>query len=166
MTTDRNGQGEAGGRPEIADSVYRPHPDLRFVTHEGAQYGYLPVTMTYFALNSDMERVLEAFDGRRTVEGVLAEHNLPAAFQDVIHQLLDRGILVADTEGARRRTVSLEADGRAHITIFPTSDCNLRCRYCYASAGDRPRTMNERTLEHALACFWSQFPEQALFGGR
>lgn len=32
-----------------------------------------------------------------------------------------------------------------YVTIFPTSDCNLRCVYCYASAGIEKKTVDLRT---------------------
>lgn len=38
-----------------------------------------------------------------------------------------------------------------HLTIFPSNGCNLRCAYCYASAGDSPiQTIESEFVEAAL----------------
>lgn len=36
------------------------------------------------------------------------------------------------------------------VTLFPTSDCNLRCVYCYANAGETRRVMRARYARAAL----------------
>jgi uncharacterized protein len=36
------------------------------------------------------------------------------------------------------------------VTLFPTSDCNLRCRYCYASAGEKKNKLNIRAAKSAI----------------
>ena len=37
------------------------------------------------------------------------------------------------------------------VTLFPTNQCNLRCKYCYASAGDsNPMTMDWFVATHAI----------------
>lgn len=35
-------------------------------------------------------------------------------------------------------------------TLFLTTDCNLRCRYCYANGGDSPRMLAEKTAHAAI----------------
>ncbi|MBM3211476.1 radical SAM protein [Candidatus Poribacteria bacterium] len=36
------------------------------------------------------------------------------------------------------------------VTLFPTSNCNLRCVYCYASAGENPRYMPWEIAKSAI----------------
>ena len=36
------------------------------------------------------------------------------------------------------------------VTLFPTSDCNLRCVYCYAKAGDEPKYMKWKIARTAI----------------
>ncbi|MFQ5605712.1 MAG: radical SAM protein [bacterium] len=39
------------------------------------------------------------------------------------------------------------------LTLFPTNQCNLRCRYCYASAGDwKPKVMDWHYAVSAIEC--------------
>jgi len=37
-----------------------------------------------------------------------------------------------------------------HVILSLTSHCHLRCVYCYASAGDKPATMDEEIMQAAL----------------
>ncbi len=36
------------------------------------------------------------------------------------------------------------------VTLFPTTACNLRCVYCYASGGERPRFLDEQVALDAI----------------
>lgn len=39
------------------------------------------------------------------------------------------------------------------LTLFPTNQCNLRCKYCYASAGDwTPQTIDWHYVTSAIEC--------------
>lgn len=51
----------------------------------------------------------------------------------------------------RAAATSAETDLRpVACTLFLTTACNLRCLYCYASGGDRPRFLSERVALDAI----------------
>jgi uncharacterized protein len=70
-----------------------------------------------------------------------------------------KGVLNGSPEVSRIKTFP-EKYSPTQVTLFPTNQCNLRCRYCYASAGDwTPQVMDwhfatsaiERVIENAKA---------------
>lgn len=68
--------------------------------------------------------------------------------------LCERGI-VEDSDGPSK---SMPIPMRAHtifkptvVTLFPTFDCNLRCKYCYSEAGARTEVIDEEIVEAAIA---------------
>lgn len=71
--------------------------------------------------------------------------------QKEILDFLDRkGILNGSKEYACGTTLP-EKYTPTMVTLFPTNQCNLRCTYCYASAGDwKPMTMDWHTATSAV----------------
>jgi uncharacterized protein len=63
-------------------------------------------------------------------------------------KLISMGILVEADTPPRRPVVKLPPFAPTQVSLFPTSDCNLRCIYCYGQGGQQRHVMR---WEHAKA---------------
>ena len=77
---------------------------------------------------------------------------IPCNNETMVRQLLDCGVLECDrrtTGKSENKTIDLPFTP-TRVTLFPTTDCNLRCIYCYASGGDRPLCMEWNVAKAAV----------------
>ncbi|QTA82826.1 Radical SAM domain-containing protein [Desulfonema limicola] len=91
---------------------------------------YAPKLGFVCAVNHDMINLLAQLD---TLDIAALNHEQKAA----LDYLAQKGVL----NGSKEITLSKSLPEKftpAMVTLFPTNQCNLRCRYCYASAGDKP----------------------------
>jgi uncharacterized protein len=70
---------------------------------------------------------------------------------ELVERLKKAGILVDEEE----ENCQCECEGSGEfrptgVTLFPTSDCNLRCTYCYGSAGESHNFMDFETARAAI----------------
>ena len=80
---------------------------------------------------------------------------------DTLLAALQQSAVLVDERGhARLRDAFQETPRQDHITLMLTSGCNLRCRYCYAEAGEHARVMSRPMIDAALDYFW-----RSRFGG-
>jgi uncharacterized protein len=90
---------------------------------------YAPLRRTVAAVNGAAARVVS----RYVTEGPAS---VGPAGAPLIEALEAQGLLAAQTEQAPVFPADY-AFNPIEVTLFPTSRCNLRCRYCYADAGRR-----------------------------
>ena len=94
--------------------------------------------------------VLEVTSGTVGLLKTLKTGNIPEGNDEIVSKLLDKKVLVdkeyIDKFNPAMSEKAIESCKRdfkpTAVTLFPTSDCNLRCLYCYASAGDIPHEMS------------------------
>ena len=82
---------------------------------------------------------------------VLSDHS----YTEVISLLRKASLLVNDEEPARNKTKLMEKPetigfSPTRVTFLVTTDCNLRCVYCYASAGDQHITIPIEVCKAAI----------------
>jgi uncharacterized protein len=76
--------------------------------------------------------------------------NLNEKQNKVLNQLEEAGVLNGSKERVIQKYKPCEY-APTKLTLFPTNQCNLRCIYCYASAGDHnPKTMEWHYAETAI----------------
>ena len=134
------GNGQAGAY-ELATEVFaRPYLQQHLI--------YAPLLDTSLLVNQGCLRLLQRIrDGRETGS---SPEDAPA-----LATLIDLGLVHRRSGGeALRQTADQAAEGYGKdeadaeryapvgCTLFLTTACNLRCRYCYASGGDAPQTMD------------------------
>jgi uncharacterized protein len=87
--------------------------------------------------------------GANVIARFLDSESLNDRDMQYIRSLYESGLL---TETPLKEPVTPENEGfMPHIvTLFPTSRCNLRCRYCYANAGWKDSEMNFATAKAAI----------------
>jgi len=96
---------------------------------DGKYYVYAPIRRTLAVVNSSAVAAVSAYltDGKT---------RLPQKQNAVIEKLKEQGVL-SDVP-CQWPVFPDNYDFRPHeVTLFPTSRCNLRCRYCYADAGKK-----------------------------
>ncbi len=67
----------------------------------------------------------------------LAPEELSAEDRGVLDYLETQGVLNGQPGSLPAMATPTEY-APTQVTLFPTNQCNLRCRYCYAAAGDEP----------------------------
>jgi len=109
---------------------------LKFFRYQGSNYAYFnqyPFKITFMELGQKMVDMLNQFDGTKTVNQIRQQYKLDSDCYEFINALLKKHIL--ETGEMKFTMLPEEVLG---IIIFPTTTCNLRCVYCYASAGQTP----------------------------
>ena len=121
----------SGGAPALPalDRQSRLTGDLHVLPLEGERYLiYAPLRRAAFIGNASMVRVLRAVDEGRDPSTLDPQGQVISLLQRL--QMLDAGAETLPPEanqGAPQPGVA---------TLLLTTACNLRCTYCYASAGD------------------------------
>lgn len=117
----------------LPGNLLRLSPRLRFFVWQGHRVAHMPASLrpaVFLSLNEPMQRLLERLDGVTALETLAGPD---AQLRSFLASLLWVGVLL-DRPPAEERPPRLVDS----LWIFPTSDCNLRCRYCYSEAGATP----------------------------
>lgn len=110
--------------------------NVKFFRHQGCDYAYLnqyPFKISFMEIGPQMVDMLNQFDGNRTVNEIRQQYRLDTDCYEFINTLLKNRILET-----RAITYTVLPESVLGFIFFPTSTCNLRCVYCYASAGQTP----------------------------
>lgn len=70
--------------------------------------------------------------------------------------LIESEVLVNDDGDASLQKIFHQHRPSTNITLMLTSDCNLRCSYCYAEGGRKTKKMSYSLMDHALTYFWRE----------
>lgn len=100
--------------------------ELFTIPVEGAHLVYAPLRQAGFVANgATVNRIADLLAGREIEDATLVEFL--------------RRLEIVDAGEERRPIRSYSGSPKpTEVTLFLTTACNLRCRYCYASAGDTP----------------------------
>ena len=81
------------------------------------------------------------------------------ALADLTKRLHALGLLLRNGNevGSAAQTGPRVSNPTAHLAIFVTTKCNLRCAYCYANGGDSGKTIDRDTWRVAMDYFFSTF---------
>ena len=118
-----------GLRPRSSANIHIEQRDDRVLILDPSQ-------PTWMVTNDNSANLLFLFDGNKSIGEILSfignsESKEYLNAYGVIAKALDLGILwVDEPPNSRTRSKTL---GSVHLTL--TRNCNLRCRYCYADAG-------------------------------
>lgn len=150
-----------------SDGLQRPPlaPDARlccpldrdvFVLKDPARWFFFaPRSRAYCAVHPEVGAAIVAFEEGRALADVVREFGLEGDLGPAVAALVQAGIL--QVVGAMR-PIGAPRTSRARPTpamfMIPTNDCNLRCRYCYAGAGDwTPHDMDNGLVTAAIEAF-------------
>jgi uncharacterized protein len=76
--------------------------------------------------------------------------NLPDSLEDKIYLLKEREIIVEFQKDNDLNYEPLTDFKPTNVTLMPTTDCNLRCLYCYGSGGWNPSNMDQKIAKAAI----------------
>jgi uncharacterized protein len=132
--------------------------DVFTLSKNGKFYLFAPRIRTFSAVNKDMFKFLELCDGNQPLERLLHRFNLPKHMRTAISELFERRILLdeASSSGEDLSSTKTTEDGFGlRLSLFPSTACNLRCRYCYADGGDHPKFMAQPIYLKAMDYFFN-----------
>jgi uncharacterized protein len=93
--------------------------------------------------NKDLLDMLASID-------TIDSKNINDTQKEVLDYLSEKGVINGEEEKSLHKKYP-EKFSPVQVTLFPTTQCNLRCRYCYASAGEtKAITMDWRYAVSAL----------------
>ena len=120
---------------------------LRPFTWQGRQYAHTSaVPLAYLSVSSATWSLLQRFASPALIHDVVpAPTPADLAFLD---ELLTAGILLDAERPDPVHSFRPRSGAVATLYLYPTSSCNLRCVYCYATSG--PGSGPRLSLEHAL----------------
>jgi len=105
--------------------------DIFTFRHKGKHVIYAPLRHVMILGNDALANLIASIrDGTYEQNGHAAENK-------IIQLLREKGLLDAEPEKPPMASSTQPFQPTA-VTLFPTNQCNLRCTYCYASAGDGP----------------------------
>src|SRR5689334_5908199 len=104
--------------------------ELFVIPVDGAHLVYAPLRQAAFLANASAVNKIADLQ-----QGKLAER--PVDDEDFL-EFLRRLEIVDGGEEVRPITTFSGMPKPTAVTLFLTTECNLRCTYCYASAGDTP----------------------------
>ena len=109
---------------------YRITADLFMLPYrDGNHILYAPRLGFACIANPDLVNLLASLDD-------LSPEALSQQQKAALEFLNERGIFDASKEASCVKAIP-EKYAPTQVTLFPTNQCNMRCRYCYASAGER-----------------------------
>lgn len=143
---------------DLASSLKDIKPTLNqniFTFNEnGSIYLYYPHTLTFIKLNKDMFTILKACNGVNTIEQLIANNKANRDSYSIFKSLLKKDIIIDRTKVTKQKPKKeKKIDFRNRIAIFPTTACNIRCKYCYANGGDNPQYMPDEIYKTAIDYF-------------
>jgi len=132
---------EAGQRWLVMSERVRPF------MWQGRQYAHTSaVPLSYLSMSTPTWDFLQRFATPTRVGDLLV--NPSPADTTFLEELVTAGILV-DAEGPDPvHSFTPRSDAVKTLVLYPTSSCNLRCVYCYATSG--PGSGPRLSPEHAL----------------
>ncbi len=113
--------------------------ELFIIPNNNSFFLYAPIKGVVMEVNQDMIFLLQQ----------LKKNRLPKHLEEKLSPLIDKEIIVEYEEQTDEKKILKEFKPTS-VTIMPTTDCNLRCVYCYANAGIQPADMKKKIAYAAL----------------
>jgi radical SAM protein with 4Fe4S-binding SPASM domain len=110
-----------------------------------------------------MAHIWNFLERRQAIKELFHRFRLDDQFDSVIIELVKRGFLVLSqflTDKVDSDYMEFSEARWTHLAIFPTQRCNLKCKYCYASGGDRHTVIERDYVDTILAYFFEKLSDQ------
>lgn len=145
--------------PETSARPLVLSPKVRSLTWNGRQYAYAStVPLVYLAASSTAWSMMQRFASPTRVSDAIPSAS--AADTAFLRELLTTGVLLDAERPDPIHALGPISDQARSFMLYPTSSCNLRCVYCYATSG--PGSGPRLSLEHALSAvdgFFAELPD-------
>lgn len=120
---------------------------------DNSQILYLPAIAAAFLINDQTRKLFEDIAHKEHIEldnDTLATLNYFILNDIIVHASCNN--YLPDKACSFHEFIETFTKNYAptHITLCPTSDCNLRCIYCYASGGDEVKYMDPHLAKRAI----------------
>lgn len=130
---------------------YQLTTEVFSLPHERGHLVYAPLLQTTVVVNDAALSLLADIAAARSVARDERTGQVLALFEE-LNLISDTGAAPAAASAAPPRPACTTATPvrPTDVTLFLTTDCNLRCIYCYASGGERPRYLDPATAMDAI----------------
>ena len=116
---------------------YRLEKELFEIPYEKGSIIYAPLKQVAISGNKNLVNLLCCLDEGHDID---LDQN-----KEILKRLIELGIVANESEGEiQEKTASRDVTQPflpTNLTLFLTSNCNLRCLYCYGEGGDRQINM-------------------------
>lgn len=137
------------------------------IRESGKKYLFAPESHTYCSLNQRALGLIQKFDGQTDLGSIFQEFKPGQESVAALTELIRAGILLE--HDASNMPVASSPPKPAKIspgmTLCLTTDCNLGCRYCYASSGSRKKYISSAIYRPAINHFLGNWFGKSLEAG-
>lgn len=127
---------------------------IKYIREDGKLFAYLNQfvpRISFMEISEGMLEFLNNFNGYKTTNEIVVRHKLDSGIFDLL-SAFKRNYLLHEAALPQK----FGEINTLTLTFYPTNTCNLRCIYCYASAGESA----PKHLDFSDAMIWIEF----LFG--
>ena len=106
---------------------------IKYVREDGKLFAYLNQfvpRISFMEISEGMLEFLNNFNGYKTTNEIVVRHKLDSGIFDLL-SAFKRNYLLHEAALPQK----FGEINTLTLTFYPTNTCNLRCIYCYASAG-------------------------------
>lgn len=127
---------------------------IKYIREDGKLFAYLNryvPRISFMEISDGMLEFLNNFNGEKTTNEIVVRHKLDSGIFDLLSVFKRNNVLHGEAFPQKYGEINTLT-----FTFFPTNTCNLRCIYCYASAGES----SPKQFEFSDAKIWIDY----LFG--
>lgn len=118
--------------------------ELFVIPNKDTFFVYAPLRGVVMEVNKGMVNLM-----RQIQEG----GDIPRGLEDNLKPLIENKLLIEKEDNSEKPSLPIETETQfkpTKGTLMITSDCNLRCVYCYGTAGIDPHTIEKETALAAI----------------